>query len=281
MYNSLKSIIEFISSNSIQPKDFLSLGSAYIKSRILKRRFDECLPNKDIIIQPKHLGVKFVINKYNNNIYELNPKVEEHLRSYFREVINAGDICFDIGANIGIHTLFLAKLGGKVISIEPNQTVFNTLIKNIEINNFTNIIPLNIAVSDSVNKKKFYQSIKLNLVSTLEESHIKSYTNLIDDFKVIEIQTKPLDLIVRELGLENKSIKLIKIDVEGHEISVLKGGFNTLKNTNHVIIETTPKTDKIVRKMLEENNFKLLTKYENKYENHGLIVWYDNIYTKC
>ena len=62
------------------------------------------------------------------------------------------DIVIDVGANTGYYSLRLSSLvgeNGKVIAIEPDPQTFNSLTKNCELNNISNVDTHNIAISDS------------------------------------------------------------------------------------------------------------------------------------
>lgn len=282
----LKYIIELISSMRLSSGVFyilIAFMRAFINNRILRKEsktFIEYL-SKDIAISLKHLNNAYIIIPKGVIAAEwlIHPRVEEHLRRFFKDIVNEGDICIDIGANMGIHTLLLAKLvgDGMVIAIEPSPYTFNILVKNIEINKFTNVIPLDIACSNNISKEDFYYSTRFICWNTLEDFELKESKDLkadMSNFEIVQIQTKPLDHIINELHMDNKPIKVIKIDVEGHEVEVLKGSINTLKNTKYVVIETRDKTDKEVKDILVGMQFKLL----KRYENHEKDTWYDNIF---
>ena len=62
-----------------------------------------------------------------------------------KRIVRNGDIVVDIGAHIGYYTLIFARLvgpKGKVFAFEPEPNNFNLLIKNIKINGYKNIIPV-------------------------------------------------------------------------------------------------------------------------------------------
>ena len=88
----------------------------------------------------------------------LTGKFEIDTSSYFKSIINKGDIIFDIGANIGAHTLPMAKLvgaNGIVHAFEPTKFAYDKLEKNISLNpNLNNRIIVNqIMLTDKKNKK--------------------------------------------------------------------------------------------------------------------------------
>lgn len=146
--------------------------------------------------------------------------------------IKPGDIVIDVGANIGYYTLIFAKLvgkTGKVIAFEPEPKNFEILKKNIEINNYDNVIAEQKIVSDKCGKMKLYLSD-----SGIVGHRIKQIENL---EKCIEVESIILDDYMKKLNLDGK-INFIKIDVEGAEHVVLKGSKKILEKNNHLKIFT-------------------------------------------
>ncbi len=173
----------------------------------------------------------------------LTGKFEIDTSSYFKSIINKGDIIFDIGANIGAHTLPMAKLVGEngiVHAFEPTKFAYDKLEKNISLNpNLNNRIIVNqIMLTDKKNKKpvpKLYSSWPFDSKLQEHKKHCGSMQST-DGCK-----SKTLD----EYVLDNKvsGLKLIKIDVDGFEIEVLMGAKNILKKNKPILlIELAPYT---------------------------------------
>lgn len=155
---------------------------------------------------------------------------------------NQGEIVVDVGAHIGFYTLKAAKkVGprGKVIAIEPDSQNFLLLKKNIAINHFGNVIAIHAALSDINGSRLFYNCINPVL------SGFHSQDQKIRAAEIIETMT--LDTLLQHLKIN--SIDWLKIDVEGEELSVLKGAKQTLyDNDVKIIIEAPPRTrNKIIR----------------------------------
>lgn len=151
---------------------------------------------------------------------------------YQKDTIKEGMNIIDIGAHIGGHTMYFAeKVGdtGEVIAIEPEPKNYQELLGNIHLNNFKNIIPLQVALSDHNSIEKLYISPSSTGHSLLSELAKNSKTS-----PFIEVQIKTLDRLIEELHL--KKIDIIKIDAEGAEMPILKGAEKTLKNNPHVKI---------------------------------------------
>lgn len=156
--------------------------------------------------------------------------IETHLRdSYNKKTLQPGMNVVDIGAHIGTYTVLAAeKVGitGKVIAIEPEPNNYKVLVENINLNNFKNVIPTDIALSDHDGTEKFYFYDRSTCHSLVPEDNKKN------DF--IEVKVQTLDNLLDKLNL--KKVDIIKIDTEGSEIPILKGAEKTLKNNPAVKI---------------------------------------------
>ena len=161
-----------------------------------------------------------------NGVYgELDTKI-------IREEIHEGDIVIDVGANIGYYTLIFAQLvgsSGKVFAFEPEPKNFEILRKNIEINNYQNIIAEQKIVSDESGMTKLFiaeQGIVGHRINQQKSSQ-----------KFIEVESIILDNYIKKLNLDNK-INFIKIDVEGSEPKVLEGAKEIMQKSNQLKIFT-------------------------------------------
>lgn len=171
----------------------------------------------------------------------------------------------DIGANIGNHTIFFEKVmkAKKVYSFEPITDVFKIMLNNFKNNDLMNVVPYNIAISS---KEKTLQCI-----SKMPKFHgsywlwydDEEYTHPYDmgylghnhcngDTVTDTIISKPLDL----LGIKEK-IHLIKIDVEGMELEVIKGASTIIKRDRPVLqIEVCKNNKHIIHNMLIQLGYK-------------------------
>jgi FkbM family methyltransferase len=140
--------------------------------------------------------------------------------------LKPGQNVLDIGANIGLYTLLLAKLvgsTGKVIAFEPGQLSFCLLMLNTILNGYKNVTLVNKGVT-AVSRTEFYYSDK----NTESGSTV---TSLSPDFghprERIPIDTVSLDDYFGEI---NYKIDYIKIDIEGGEYNALKGMTKVLRS---------------------------------------------------
>lgn len=155
--------------------------------------------------------------------------------------IKEGDVCVDVGANVGYYTMLLAQQTGqtgKVISIEPELGNFKRLMDNKVLNNFRNIRLYNCAVGQKTGKSV----LNINPLNHGGNSLIpfKSYKTgdtVFDKDKVIEeygekalfqpVDVMRLDDILLNEGVEK--VDVLKIDVEGFELEVLNGAKNLIE----------------------------------------------------
>lgn len=152
----------------------------------------------------------------------------------YEKFLKKGDVYIDIGANLGYMSLNAEKIvgkEGKVLSFEPDTKILPLLKKNKFINN-SDIIIIENAVSDHTGIEIFNIATESGL-SRLNNAH----NNLVglELFEQIEVKTDTLDNFINEL-IPNRPVKLIKIDVEGLELRILRGAVNSLKNYCPVLI---------------------------------------------
>jgi FkbM family methyltransferase len=132
--------------------------------------------------------------------------------------LKPGMTAIDVGANFGYHTFRMAKAvgsGGKVIAIEPTAWAYNKLQRNVALNDFMNIAPLKLGISDTD-------------LGPTEVSFQSSYR--LDGARANVTEVVPLltlDTITKTYNVG--CIDFIKIDVDGFEGKVIRGARQTLK----------------------------------------------------
>jgi len=159
----------------------------------------------------------------------------------------------DIGSYVGYYALFFRNIEN-VYAFEPNKRNFENLQKNIAINN-AKIIAKNIACSDSsIDQKIWYtDENKMGGSSIYNKDDFELLKYKKNNLKFISIKTNKLDNM---LDIVNKKL-LVKIDVERHEINVLKGACEKVFKNNQVImqIEIHKNLKNQVFNFLKVNNF--------------------------
>lgn len=122
----------------------------------------------------------------------------------------------DVGANIGLMSLYVAKLPqkGNVISIEAHPKTYEILQTNLELNDASNIYAYNLAMGANEGVAKIYDRMQVNRgsASLIEEKSGTCYS----------VKIQQLDTFLFDNKLCPK-VSCLKIDVEGWELEVLKG----------------------------------------------------------
>ena len=182
------------------------------------------------------------------------------------------DLVIDVGAhkgefliNIIPHVPFK-----KAYTFEPQLDVFSILKKKL--NNDERIKHNNLAISEIIEKKRITIN-KLTSTSSLSEFDNSSIFLKIKNFLLrqkneelnsYEVTTTTIDNYFEELDLSNS---LLKIDVEGYELNVLKGSKNTIKKIKFVLIENQffniykNNNEKDWHDYLMKNKFTLIKKF--------------------
>lgn len=133
--------------------------------------------------------------------------------------LRPGDIAIDIGAHVGYFSLLFRLLVGRtgaVYAFEPMPDTYLRLVRNIMRNNFTNVIPLPLAVAERsgtaefcINSENEGGSTLLPIVVNDEHDRVQVQVTSLDNVFVTALPSRP---------------RLLKIDAEGVEMLILKGG---------------------------------------------------------
>ena len=151
------------------------------------------------------------------NFLKDNPHERGEVK-FLESIVKEGMNVIDIGANVGITTVTVArKIGrrGKLYSFEPTPEYFNILKENISSNGLENVKVYELAVTDQVGRAPFYQK-ELSSGIVFEEGARK-----------FEVSTTSIDRFLSEEKIERTD--LINMDCEGSELLVLKGAKETLR----------------------------------------------------
>lgn len=151
------------------------------------------------------------------------PKTYEADKTIFiQNHCKPGDTVIDIGAHLGIFSFFLASqvgINGKVYSFEPTEKTFSALTQTIKYNKLKEIIDARqVAVSDVSGELEFYI---YNNSSISNGNSISSHNTVGKTRKTTVNKICLDDLMITE---KIEKLTLIKIDAEGAELDILKGG---------------------------------------------------------
>jgi FkbM family methyltransferase len=144
------------------------------------------------------------------------------------QVINDGDLILDIGGNIGWFSILLAKRfpNSEILSFEPVGPVFDELKANIDLNECRKVTAYNLGLSDSEGEFDiFYDPTYSARSSTQDLSDGAS--------RKVVCRTVTLDAFAAKHGL--RPVQVIKCDVEGAELFVIRGGLGLIERDKPAI----------------------------------------------
>lgn len=171
---------------------------------------------------------------YVGRSFELYGEFSEGEVALFRQVVRPGSVVLDVGANIGAHTLFFAgAVGpeGSVFAFEPQRIVFQTLCANMALNSVLNVHCYAAAVGERPGAIVVPQ-----LVPWQENNFGGLSLEGQGGGEAVEVKT------IDGMGLPN--CHLIKIDVEGMEIDVLRGATETIAAHRPVLFVENDREEK-------------------------------------
>lgn len=192
---------------------------------------------KPTTVNVEHGSVKFQIcidpkNGFIDEYIFLRGAYEPHILDLIQKHLPSNGIFFDVGANIGQHSLFAAaclRETGKVYAFEPLQSFYKQFQRSISLNGFNNIQVFNFACGNSTEQKQIYTKYDNAGGSSTVKLWEPDATNTID--------IKKIDDMFGDI----QKIDLMKIDVEGMEYAVLQGATNVITQLKpKLIIEFSP-----------------------------------------
>ncbi|XP_071095731.1 uncharacterized protein [Haliotis cracherodii] len=169
-----------------------------------------------IFVHPKKMDVWVSGNILDGRVWE-----QEHVKRFHDVVKQDGDLEFvDIGGNIGVYGLTIAKLGRKVLFVEPLLKNIQKLCSSVRAGKYTDVYVIHNALS-STRFKVGFGTYEGNVGGT----YVKNTTSETGE----TAQAVLLDDILEVFKLKKVAIKL---DVETHEAKVLLGGDNFFKSVD-------------------------------------------------
>jgi len=182
------------------------------------------------------LQISFDGSSYIGRFLDYRGIFEEGVIRKMASVLSPGMGFVDVGANTGLHSLVAAhKVGatGRVLSLEPQRLVYQRLKANIALNNFSHVTAVNVAAGAADSELMLYHLSEANdglatLALTADE---KSSTH--ETARMVQ-----LDPLIKSV-FGDALPEVIKIDVEGAELEVLRGATDTFRQSrpNHVFVE--------------------------------------------
>jgi len=142
--------------------------------------------------------------------------------TFLKKFLRPGDVCIDVGANIGTLTLVASQIVGPtglVYSFEPFPPVYAYLLENLALNHVTNVRAWNCALGERGG------TIRLNTSHSDDQNHVMPECD--GQINLVRLDELPLP----------RKIALLKVDVEGQELAVLRGAAGILDRTDAIYFE--------------------------------------------
>lgn len=157
---------------------------------------------------------------------------------FFKEQVDKNTTVIEIGANIGAHTVWLAKNAKQVIAVEPQPFLFYTLCAQVVLNSLQNVHCIMAGVGSEEGTM---------LVPHMDYSREANYGGIelhtpIKDIPNIEVPLITLDSLYFSYKITGRVF--LKIDVEGMELNVLKGGKRSIMNNRPVMYIENDRAEK-------------------------------------
>lgn len=137
-----------------------------------------------------------------------------------------GSVLYDIGANVGIYSIYAASKGHRVVAIEPVPANYATLCRNIAMNHFEGLVmPVAMALGRDAGK-----------VLVASRNDFAGSAEALVETAGLQILSARLDDLIEAYRLPQPTH--IKIDTDGNEPEVLSGALDVLRQAHSVILET-------------------------------------------
>ncbi|WP_339775768.1 FkbM family methyltransferase [uncultured Methylophaga sp.] len=197
------------------------------------------IQNRTVIKNVDGISYELDLTEVIDSAIYFNQSREPHTTNALKRLCKPGMIVIDIGANVGSHTLPLAKsVGnkGKVYAIEPVPWALDKLRKNLALNRFTNVQIHPIALSDYTDENAEF-SLRASFKTTSENPVNKdgglseSWWNACEN---VSVRVDTLDNFIEKENIAH--VDVIKLDVDGFEVKVLKGAERILQSFKPIIL---------------------------------------------
>jgi FkbM family methyltransferase len=155
---------------------------------------------------------------------------EQDVLEFLVHKLSDGGVVYDIGSNIGLYAIFLAKAvgdKGQVIAFEPEAQSHRRLQENLELNALKNVRTFQVALGDYKGEAKLYFSdgdlLFANLIRPRHKNITYQVVKVLEGDRLRETENLPCP-------------RVVKIDVEGFEYAVMRGLRATLSDPSCEIV---------------------------------------------
>lgn len=165
--------------------------------------------------------------------------IENRDEFFLSQLVRSGDVVFDIGANHGSLARFMASLcgtNGKVVAFEPVWRVYERICERLQSESSLRapIITVPLGLSDQAHIAQIHYPVTkwgdaLATIAPIEEVRDSQA-----EYRTLRCGVIPLDMFVQTTGIQQPH--LVKIDVEGAECKVLRGGKSVFEHKEQPVV---------------------------------------------
>jgi FkbM family methyltransferase len=155
-------------------------------------------------------------------MYYGNPLHVIRLQRFYAQFVRRGDLCFDVGANVGSRTAIWSRLGARVVAVEPQPLMMQLL--RLWFGRSHNVLLLQQALGAQPGRQVMLVNDRAPTISTLSREWIDTVSQ-VSRFaaerwdREVTVEVTTLDALIARYG----EPAFCKIDVEGYDLEVLRG----------------------------------------------------------
>jgi FkbM family methyltransferase len=196
-------------------------------------------------------------------------------RNFLNHLVRAGDIVIEVGANIGCHTVALAKsvgTNGKVYAFEPQRACHSLLQAQIALNKLENIYAYRCGVGRT-KSKLWVPRINYGVVGNFGGVELSNSQTA---------SSEEVDIVTLDGLLGDTLCALMKIDVEGMEEDVIRGSLDIINRNSPIIYVENDRLDKSksLIALLLDLKYRLWWHYPPLFNPNNFFGVQDNVYGK-
>lgn len=227
-------LVDFLLHRLRMYRNWRSMKPQHFKQWKQRYEFELQFGNKDRIPFSLPGGIQIMLEKNNQLSFAIYQGFEEEELAFVQDFLRLGMGFLDIGANVGLFSLYAAKIlkdSAPCIAVEPASKTRQKLEENLGLNHLSQVQILPLAFSDAQGE----------LPLLLAEDGFDAFHSFAQPFMGGQmgqeiVQTQTLDNWSQENPDLAAAIRLIKLDVEGWEVKVLKGAAHWLAKRDAPIL---------------------------------------------
>lgn len=163
----------------------------------------------------------------------------------------------DIGCNVGYFSMFVKAVAGPrfdVVSLDPNKFLCGLVRRSAAVNHYEKIDIRNAAAGQQIGQAFFEVDTRLSTSGRITFGDPQNLTDARGEIQVVMLD----DLVPVSAESSDQKVPLIKIDVEGHEVEVLKGGLSVIKRGAIILCEVWGRTAASLAEIARTHGYQIL-----------------------